>query len=267
MNTNKFFTLETESRKIFYQVPKQFMYKESKYFKMNSTTKLLYALLADRNSLSIENNWVDELGRIYFIFTQAELCEYLSIDPKTLRKYIKELESNGLLYRKRQGCNKPDLMYLLQLDYEEEFPLNQSNQLMGKNSLTDGENLPTLGGKITHQDEEKLPANKNNNNKTNNNTDIDINLSSISKYNNINTSDDIEKKIDRLNKITYYSFSRYECERLLSASFGNVNLIEYVYNNALQASKVAPIGNFMMYMIASIKNELQALEHEQERWR
>lgn len=101
---NKFFTLETENRRKFYQVPKQIMDKSSKYFNMNLISKLLYGILLDRHSLSIKNNWLDKENRIYFIFIQAELCDLLGVkDPKTVRKYLKQLEEYNLLYRRKQG--------------------------------------------------------------------------------------------------------------------------------------------------------------------
>ena len=120
METNKFFTLETEQRNRFIQVPEQFMNEKSKYFKMRALTKLLYGVLAKRNSLSVKNNWHDKEGRIYFKFKQQELCTKLGIkDTKTLRKHFEELENFGLLYRERVGLKQADRLYLLQLDYED----------------------------------------------------------------------------------------------------------------------------------------------------
>lgn len=148
-NTNRFFTLETEARQQFYQVPKAFMCEDSKYFTMNPMSKLLYGILADRNSLSMANGWVDELNRIYFIFNQEELCKLMGIKhPMTLRKYLKELEQNGLLYRKRMGLNKADRLYLLQV----ETPQTLINSLMDKNYLS-GQI------KISYQDRQNLSTN------------------------------------------------------------------------------------------------------------
>ena len=51
MEMNRFFTLETEAKNQFYEVPKVFMLEESNYFKMSAMTKLLYGVLAVGNSL------------------------------------------------------------------------------------------------------------------------------------------------------------------------------------------------------------------------
>jgi hypothetical protein len=139
MDMNRFFTLETEARNQFYQVPKVFMLEESNYFKMSAMTKLLYGVLADRNSLSIKNGWVDDDKRVFFLFSQEEIGRLLGIkDTKTVRKYLKELETMDLLYRKRQGLNKTDKLYLLQVEVCE----RQSYQLIGENSLSKEENIP-----------------------------------------------------------------------------------------------------------------------------
>lgn len=155
---SRFFTVETEARQQFYQVPKAFMCKDSKYFHMNPMSKLLYSILADRNSLSMKNGWIDEFGRIYFIFKQDELCKILGIGSQmTLRKYIKELEKNDLLLRKRIGLSKPDRMYLLQV----ESPQTLIESLIDKNYLS-------REIKNIYQDRQKLSTNYNNINNINN---------------------------------------------------------------------------------------------------
>ncbi|HBI7099860.1 TPA: replication initiator protein A, partial [Clostridium perfringens] len=94
---NRFFTLETETRKQFFQVPKQFMNKDSKYYNMSSDSKLLYAILADRNSLSISNGWIDENNRVYFIATIENLMELTGWGNQKVVKQLKELRKFDLL--------------------------------------------------------------------------------------------------------------------------------------------------------------------------
>ena len=96
MEMNRFFTLETEARNQFYQVPKVFMLEESNYFKMSAMTKLLYGVLADRNSLSIKNGWVDD-DKIVFLFCQEEIGRLLGIKPKNSKKTFKRIRINGFI--------------------------------------------------------------------------------------------------------------------------------------------------------------------------
>ena len=119
MNNNRFFTVETEARRLFYQVPKQFMLKNSKYYKMTSDSKLLYGILADRNSLSIKNNWIDKENRIYFIATIESLMEITGWGNQKTIKHLKELRKFNLLISKQRGQGKPSLHYLLQIEVEE----------------------------------------------------------------------------------------------------------------------------------------------------
>lgn len=117
MDNKRFFTLEKEAKNQFYKIPKVFMCKESKYNKLSPMAKLTYAILADRNSTSIKNGWVDDDNRVFFLFNQESLCDVLGVSqPKTLRKYLKELEEADLIYTVRQGAKLPNRLYLLQVE-------------------------------------------------------------------------------------------------------------------------------------------------------
>ena len=108
---SSYYTIDDGAKEQFYKFPKIFMVEDSKYFSMSPMAKLTYSILADRNSLSIKNKWVDENKRVYFLFKQTEIAKFIGIkDLKTVRKYLTELEKYGLLERKRQGINIPDRM-------------------------------------------------------------------------------------------------------------------------------------------------------------
>lgn len=134
-NNNKYFTLETEARKQFYQVPKQFMIKESKYYKMTSDSKLLYGILSDRNSLSMSNGWIDEEGRIYFIATIESLMDLTGWGNQKVTKHLKELRSFELLITNQKGQGNPSWHYLLQIDVEEGLE-SQSYQQKCENHIS-----------------------------------------------------------------------------------------------------------------------------------
>ena len=63
--------------------------------KLNSDSKILYAFLLDRLSLSQKNHWIDQERNIYLIFTREEVQE------------------------KRQGLGKPNLIYGGKIQHEE----------------------------------------------------------------------------------------------------------------------------------------------------
>lgn len=161
INSGRFYTLETESRIKFYQIPKIFSEETSKYNKLSIPARYLYGILRDRNSLSISKGWVDNDGRIYFLFKQEILCKIMGVkDPKSVRRYLKELENVDLLYRKKQGKTLPDKLYLLQVEISQ----GQSYQLFesdgGKSPVNDGGFSPVNdGGKSPVSDEEICPPN------------------------------------------------------------------------------------------------------------
>ncbi|HEM3504886.1 TPA: replication initiator protein A [Streptococcus suis] len=95
----------------FFRVPKQ-LFESSFYKKMSADSKLLYAILKDRFELSLKNNWVDEDGNIYFIFTVEEIGEMMGCGKDKAIKLKKELAKYDLLEEVRQGVNKPNLIYL-----------------------------------------------------------------------------------------------------------------------------------------------------------
>ncbi|WP_289128042.1 replication initiator protein A [uncultured Clostridium sp.] len=161
---NRFFTLETETRKQFFQVPKQFMNKDSKYYNMSSDSKLLYAILADRNSLSISNGWIDENNRVYFIATIENLMELTGWGNQKVVKQLKELRKFDLLISEKKGQGKPNWHYLLQIEIEKELE-NQAYQQKCENHIS-------RSVKITSQEMLKSHCNNTNINNTNiNNTD------------------------------------------------------------------------------------------------
>lgn len=95
----------------FFRVPKV-LFELDFYKKMSSDSKLLYAILKDRFDLSLKNNWIDDDGNIYFIFTVAEIGEMLGCGKDKVIKLKRELKKYDLLEEVRQGLNKPNLIYL-----------------------------------------------------------------------------------------------------------------------------------------------------------
>lgn len=139
----------------YYQIPQELfvnsLYKE----KLNSDSKILYAFLLDRLSLSQKNHWFDEYGRVYLIFTREEVQNKLCLSEKTVTKAFKQLLEVNLIAEKRQGLGKPNLIYVGKIQHEEIISdieqdniqiLNSKNYGYGKvkNTTLDTEILPTI---------------------------------------------------------------------------------------------------------------------------
>ena len=98
----------------FYRVPRVLI-KDARFKGLSSDAKLLYGLMLDRMSLSMQNGWVDDENRAYIIYTVDSIVEDLGCSKPTCTKIIRELDSNngiGLIEKKRRGLGKPDIIYV-----------------------------------------------------------------------------------------------------------------------------------------------------------
>ena len=95
----------------FYRIPKA-LFTASAYRGISTDAKVLYGLLLDRMSLSARNDWLDEQGRVYIIFTVEEVMDALCCADNKATRLLRELEGVGLIERKRRGLGKPSLIYV-----------------------------------------------------------------------------------------------------------------------------------------------------------
>lgn len=119
----KFYQADNVYGALFFQFPKVLMYGEQ-YRHLSNDAKLAYMVLKDRLEYSLRNNWVDEDGNIYFVYTNAELMELFNCSEKTVIKIKKELEGLNLLRQRRMGFQPkagkqlPNRLYLAGLDVQ-----------------------------------------------------------------------------------------------------------------------------------------------------
>ena len=95
----------------FYRIPRV-LFTDDRFRKISTEGKVLYGLLLDRVSLSQENGWIDDEGRVYIIFTLTAIQRAMNCSEKSAIKYLTELETFGLIERIRQGLGKPSLIYV-----------------------------------------------------------------------------------------------------------------------------------------------------------
>ena len=101
---------------VFYQVPKE-LFTNPNYSKLSSDSKLLYSLLLDRLLLSMKNKWIDSEGKIYLIFSRKEAGELLNLSDKTITKAFKQLNEVKLIYEKRLGFKKNNIIYVGKINH------------------------------------------------------------------------------------------------------------------------------------------------------
>ena len=157
---------QIQSSERFYRIPKIFV--ESPLYKpMSTDAKFTYAILKDRFELSLRNNWIDKNGDVYLIYTITELQEILGYGNKKVIKLKKELQEYGLLEEVRQGLNKPNLLYLGNIDYQV-FPAEEIHSNPSEMAEMSKRHFQKNQGnvKITSQKMSKQHANDTENNET-----------------------------------------------------------------------------------------------------
>ncbi|MGW9817430.1 replication initiator protein A [Staphylococcus cohnii] len=106
------FNIKEIQKEKFYQLPKLF-FTNPKYTNLSNDAKITWSILRDRLDLSIRNNWIDENGDIFFIYTNEKLKSILNISsPNKLSKIKKELTQADLFNQIRVGLNKPNKLYI-----------------------------------------------------------------------------------------------------------------------------------------------------------
>lgn len=104
----------------FIRIPKA-MLTEKTFSSLSLQSKMLYGILLDRMGLSMKNGWFDAENKVYIIYQISEIQEDLGFSKKKAIEYLNELESFGLVEKKRRGLGLPSILYvksfLVQKDY------------------------------------------------------------------------------------------------------------------------------------------------------
>lgn len=130
----------------YYQIPQELFVNEKYKNKLNSDSKILYAFLLDRLSLSQKNHWIAEDNNVYLIFTREEVQEKLNLSDKTVTKSFKILMEVNLVQEKRQGLGKPNLIYVGKINHSDSENLRFLNRKnydsgIGESTALESENL------------------------------------------------------------------------------------------------------------------------------
>ncbi|WNO83028.1 replication initiator protein A [Streptococcus suis] len=147
-------TIDQISTQTFYQIPQIFLPSIEKEYgsdgrvkkkikltspyarKLSNDAKLAYGTLYNRCLLSIRSyhqgvkDYVDENGSVFMVYTVEELMEVLDKGKMTVHKIKKELQETGLLREVSQGANRPNRLYLQNVNANlQEYEHYQANYL------------------------------------------------------------------------------------------------------------------------------------------
>jgi len=72
--------------------------------------------LRDRHELSFKNNWVDEDGNVYLIFSREDMSEMACVSDSTILRCMRTLKAFNLIEEERQGLGKLNKIYVLTVE-------------------------------------------------------------------------------------------------------------------------------------------------------
>lgn len=133
----------------FYRIPR-LLIKDPHFKGLSSDAKLLYGLMLDRMALSMKNHWLDNENRAYIIYSISNVMEDINCSKPTCVKIMKELDSFGLIERKRKGLGKPDVIYVknfavLEDSQEQEESSDVADTFEENESVVSNENITSEG--------------------------------------------------------------------------------------------------------------------------
>lgn len=178
----------------FYRIPK-LLFTDARFKGVSVEAKVLYGLLLDRMALSVKNSWLDGEGRVYIIFTIADVMEMLGCAEQKANKLLNELDCAkgvGLIERVRRGLGKPNVIYVKNFmdrscPQQHEKPRQEESQ---KSQIKNCENHKSGNVKITNQELRKSQTN----NTYFNNTDLSDTDPSIHQEKIVDIVDNVPKK-------------------------------------------------------------------------
>lgn len=157
---NNYFSVNDAEDYVFYRIPK-LLFSVKAYSKLSTDAKMLYGLLLDRMSLSIKNQWTDDLGHVFIYFTIKEIKETFKCCCSKAEGLLDELEKHELIERKRNGLGKPNSIFLKKIikNIDEDLQNFENTKCRGFKN----ENLEFQKTEIKNSEKQKLGVLKNRN--------------------------------------------------------------------------------------------------------
>ena len=80
---------------------------------ISETAKLVYMLLLDRARLSMKNeDWQDNLGRVFVLYTIPNLAKDIGKGETTVKKALNQLLKQGMILKQSLGPGQPNKIYV-----------------------------------------------------------------------------------------------------------------------------------------------------------
>ncbi len=120
--TYSYYTSAQASQNAFFRLPRA-LYEKECFRGLSNDAKTLYALMLDRMSLSLANDWLDEDGKVYINYSLEDIMNTLNCGKTKAVALLKELDSEsgiGLIEKKNMGIAKASVFYVMNFICEDE---------------------------------------------------------------------------------------------------------------------------------------------------
>ena len=125
----------------FIRIPKVMM-TDPLFAGLSIQAKVLYGLLLDRMGLSVKNHWLDENNRVFIIYQISEIQEDMGYSKKKSMEFLNELETIGLVEKRKRGFGLPSILYV-------------KNFILQETGTSRGVDLGTSGSDVKEASEEE----------------------------------------------------------------------------------------------------------------
>ena len=113
--TYSYYTSALASQNAFFRLPRA-LYEKECFRGLSNDAKTLYALMLDRMSLSLANQWLDEDGKVYINYSLEDIMTTLNCGKTKAVALLKEFDSEsgiGLIEKKNMGIAKASVFYVM----------------------------------------------------------------------------------------------------------------------------------------------------------
>ena len=232
--TYSYYTSAQASQNAFFRLPRA-LYEKECFRGLSNDAKTLYALMLDRMSLSLVNEWLDEDGKVYINYSLEDIMTTLNCGKTKAVALLKELDSEngiGLIEKKNMGIARASVFYVMNFICEDETAeekqgLDSSEERAGIVSAEEDavfNNRTHACPENEHDRVQNLNPNKNNINKTN-----------MSKTNPILSINLIpEDEIDEMEGYSEILKENIDYDSLLLAHPYDKEMVEGIFNPILE---------------------------------
>lgn len=86
--------------------------KELLFLNLSMTSRVVYAVLLGRATLSQKNGWNNECGNVYVNYPINQIAKDVGKGETTIKNVLRELVDLNLLEKKSGGYSKPNHLYV-----------------------------------------------------------------------------------------------------------------------------------------------------------